>query len=157
MNSRQLVQFLLEDAHTRTAFQGVYPIDRLPEQIYYPCAIVINTDTAEGRGEHWTALFIDCFQVGVYFDSFGLGPRHPSLICFLGRHTKKWSFVNVQIQGVLSTACGLFCIYFLHKQSRGVTVSQLLRPFDRINLLRNDLWVRDWAYEHGRTIFSTRW
>ena len=157
MNSQQVVQCLLKDGYTRTAFQGVFSVDNLPLKVYYPCAIVVNTDTSEGVGEHWTSIYINCFAEGVYFDSFGLGPRHPAVLGFLASHTIKWSYVDVQIQNVLSTACGFFCIYFLHKLCRGATVPQFLRPFARLHLYQNDVWIRTWANHYGRDLFSIRW
>lgn len=144
MNTLELSHFLRRDGYVNRAFQGIYPIDRLPSQVYYPCAIVINTDTAEGAGKHWIALYIDSFQVGVFFNSFGVGPTHQSVREFLVKHTVKWTYSNVQIQGVLSITCGLYCLYFLHQVARGVSVPWLLRPFDRLDLWRNDIWITDW-------------
>ena len=148
MNTLELSHFLHNDAYVRSAFQGVYAIDCLPSDVKYPCAIVINTDTCEGVGKHWTALYIDSFKCGVYFDSFGLPPIHGDhLVDFLRHHTVKWTYNPVPIQPVFSLTCGLYCLYFLHQQGRGLSLFRLLRPFDRLRLLRNDHWVGVWYSE----------
>ena len=152
MNTFELVHFLRNDPYVNSVFQGVYPIDRLPREVHYPCAIVVNTDTSEGPGEHWCCIYISAFKSGVFFNSFGGEPQHWTVREFLFRHTVKWTFTSVQIQSVLSKTCGLYCLYFLYQQARGVSVSALLRPFDRLELWRNDIWIRWWFFQ-ARHVF----
>lgn len=146
MRGWELAQFLLEDGQTRRSFQGVCPIDVLPRRVAYPCSLVINTAASNSKGEHWTALYIDPFQKGVFFDSFGLPPRQQGLTNFLNTHCVYWRHSDLQIQSVLSDKCGKLCLYFLHQQARGVNLKRLLTPFDRLLLYKNDLWISDWYY-----------
>lgn len=65
-------------------------------------------------GSHWT-----CFQVneypngvieGVYFDSFGQPPPK-SVASFCGQDLP---FTNKDIQSLMNSACGWYCLAFLH-------------------------------------------
>lgn len=151
MISYELAHFLRRDGRTRRCFQGVYPIDRLPSDVRFPCALVINTDVAARPGKHWLAIYIDCFRRGVFFDSYGFEPRHPALIDFLQRHTVYWRFNDIQIQSLLSKKCGLFCLYFLYQQARGLTLQATLKPFDRLRLEKNDRYIVNWYCRQSRS------
>lgn len=148
MKGTEVADFLRLNPYTSLAFQGVYPVDRLPPRVGYPCAIVINTDTVDGAGEHWTAVYIDSFEVGYHFDSLGLLPLHPFVIEFLNAHTVKWSQNSQPVQSVFSEKCGYFCLYFLYQKCRGVPLLTLLRPFSPYRLLHNDVWVTRWYNRH---------
>jgi hypothetical protein len=50
-------------------FVGVYPLNRLP-QFLKPGCYVINTQTSELPGEHWIAVYVECYKIKV-FDSYG--------------------------------------------------------------------------------------
>ena len=154
MKGTVLAHFLRNSPYTSSFFQGVYPVDRLPLSVRYPCAIVINTDTASGEGEHWTAVFINGFQRGVYFDSVGLPPLDRRVLGFLNTHTVKWLANPLTIQSVLSDKCGHYCLYFLYKQARGASLWTLLRPFDARRLWRNDVWVIRWYNRHKPVLFA---
>ena len=147
MRGSELAHFLRSDRQTRTAFQGVCPINKLPNRISYPCVLVVNTDLAGSPGEHWTCVYIDAFQKGVFFDSYGIGPRHPVLLAFLNYHCLSWFHSEIPIQSVFSTKCGEFCLYFLFLRARGVSLQRILSPFDRLRLDKNDIFVSDWYRE----------
>jgi len=154
MKGTVLARFLRNNPYTTGIFQGVYPVDRLPLSVRYPCAIVINTDTASGEGEHWTAVYIDGFQKGVYFDSMGLPPLDPRVLVFLNTHAVKWLANPLTIQSVVSDKCGHYCLYFVYKQTRGASLRSLLRPFDALRLWRNDVWVIRWYNRHKPILFA---
>jgi hypothetical protein len=141
----QIHEALLKDSETRKAFKGVCPVDELkgkPDKL--PAAYVINTAERTQRGEHWVALHIDPWGVGTYFDSYGLPPRHAGLVAFLNRHTIKWIYNQRPIQGLLSSACGLFCLYFLYFKCRGYSLVSLLRRFRSFNWDLNDDVIQNW-------------
>ena len=148
MKGTEVAQFLQRKWPTRRFFQGVYPVDRLPHSIRYPCCLVINTDTADKSGEHWTALYVSGGGVGVYFDSLGLPPLHPFVVDFLKKHTEKYKCNSSNIQGLLSDKCGYYVLYFLYESASGRTLSQLLQPFSVYWPYQNDLWVVRWYNRH---------
>ena len=56
-------------------FNGVYAYDELPsKQIGGPVCVVINSDKATEKGQHWSSVFINTHQEGQYFCSYGLKP-----------------------------------------------------------------------------------
>jgi len=95
--------------------------DELKEEILqYNKSYIINMenefdeDGARNNGSHYT-----CFQVnkysngkkeGVYFDSFGMPP--PQIVedfCVI-----KLPYCNKDIQSLMNSACGWYCLAFLH-------------------------------------------
>ena len=148
MRGTVLADFLARKSATRRAFQGVYPVDRLPVYIQYPCALVVNTDESTKDGEHWTAIYVSPSGFGIYFDSVGLPPLHPLVIRFLNTHCRTWTYSRRNIQGILSDKCGIYCLYFLHEIARGVTLYRLSQPFSTFHPYLNDIWVLGWFNRH---------
>lgn len=157
MKGWQLARFLLRDWSARLAFRGVWSIDDFflskTASLRLPAAIVINTDTSDGPGIHWVAAYIDPWQRGWYFDSYGFPPP-PILVYFLNARTIYWTFSDTTLQSVTSTTCGYFCLYFLYHKTRGKTLSQIIGFFDTTRLKSNDsklkAWYRQQILHHGR-------
>ena len=98
--------------------------DELPGKLKFNRAYIINLENefdAEGRpneGSHWT-----CFEVvkdndgkvmPIYFDSFGVGPPlavSAAVEAFCG---KKLPHCEKDVQSIMSSCCGFFCLAFLH-------------------------------------------
>ncbi len=77
-------------------------------------AYVINTDDSQLPGTHWVAVYfpqVDCVE---YFDSYGLPPLEDNIIDFMRRNAQTTRFNNVKLPGADSTACGQYCVHFLH-------------------------------------------
>ena len=149
----ELVQFLKKDWYTCVAFQGVFCADKLPKNVTYPAAFVINTSQLGENQKHWVAIFIDAFQRGYYFDSFGLFPLDHSVKEFLNKFTVVWRYSPLSIQSVISNKCGHFCLYFLFHKSRGLTLEQILQPFERLAVFKNDRFIENWYKNHTKSIF----
>ena len=149
MRGPQLAQFARGEWWVNTCFEGVYPIDRLPTVVSGPCGLIINTDPADGEGEHWVSVYINSEGVGVFFDSFGLGP--PSkLRDFLRQNTVSWYHNSIPLQSVVSSKCGYYCLYFLYKSVRGYSLPGLLTPFHPQKPYCNDSWVTNWYHRKRR-------
>ena len=63
----------------RRAFRGVYPHNRLPmlpplEKLRLPMTLIVNTDTHNLPGRHWTSIYIDKQRHGELFDSLATPP-----------------------------------------------------------------------------------
>ena len=145
MHGPALAQFLCSNRKTNSCFEGVYPADRLPRQVSWPCCMIINTDPADEQGEHWVAVYIDGAGVGVYFDSFGRAPPR-TFGSFLHRNTVELTYNSKVLQSVYSYTCGYYCLYFLIKAVSGQSLSRILRVFDEHKPYRNDIRVIRWYH-----------
>ena len=142
MFAPEIEAVLDRDHRVRPYFKGVFPRDNLPRRVTERAVYVINTDTSEGPGEHWVAVYFDGFKKCVYFDSFGLPPLHNSIRRFISCNSVLCFRNDRMLQHPLSTTCGLYVIYFCRKVCRGWGLRALLRPFTPYNQEANDRRVR---------------
>ena len=105
---------------------------------------VINLQNAfGGGGSHWTAFYIRNNEC-IYFDSFG--ETYPNDVYKFVKQTKNMNlnYSSVQIQDLLSTSCGWFCIAFLHYMENHKSKSlynvcnEFTNMFDPIHQQKND-------------------
>ena len=122
-------------------FLSVFPREQLPKRLpYYPTALIINTDTANLRGKHWVAIFIDKNRLGEYYDSAALPPPL-MIVTWLNRFTSHWkTVVQRPLQNPLSTACGYYVIYFIKERFK-VLHSQVLMQVFSNDVINNDSYV----------------
>ena len=142
MNTSDILSCLLQDVHVSPYVIGVFPRDKLPTLKVLPAAIVANTDTSKGPGEHWIAMYIPSAGEPIYFDSFGLPPQLKVFLNYMGYpHTSN----TMQLQGLFSSACGQYAVYALAMMCRGVSMKKIQDAFDRKNFAENDASVTDWV------------
>ena len=140
MNTVQIDAILRSDFMTKHLFHGVFPMDMLPskcEGMY-----VINTDEHDEPGEHWVAVYNN-----EYFDSFGLPPQDDRILQFMGHDV---TFNTVQMQQLLTNACGFYCVYYLLERARGNSMD------DIVHVLRNsdgDFIVKERLYDCYASLF----
>lgn len=118
----QIARALGSDPCVSRCFIGVFPCDKLPVRVEYPCALVANTDESDEKGEHWVAYFFDSNLSADYFDSYGNPPYNNYLLKFLTDNCKQYNCNNIQLQGFGSEVCGQYCISFLAHRARGVSM-----------------------------------
>ena len=74
---------------------------------------IYNLEPAYLSGSHWVATYVKDNVIN-YFDSFGMPPFQEMV-----DHAKKKNLTlphqNSQIQNLLSSTCGYFCLYFLNE------------------------------------------
>ena len=105
---------------------------------------VINLQNANaGPGSHWTTFYIRGNDV-MYFDSFGQSYPY-DVFKFVNKNKKmNLNFNKTQIQDIPSTACGYFCIAFLHhmENHKGKSLVSLCddftNKFDPVDQKQND-------------------
>jgi len=120
-------------------FGGTYPRDSLPYKVDKPSCFVINTDKADGPGEHWVAIYLYNNGSGEYFDSFGLPPLHTEIIQFLHKNCPKgWYHNSITFQSFYSGTCGTYCVLYLSTKCRGMTFELFINMFNN-NKRTNDL------------------
>lgn len=130
MNSSEIRKILKSDAAVAPTFLGVFPIDRLPNiQQRQPSSLVANTDTSDGPGKHWLAMYFDGQGKGIYFDSYGQGPC-TIFEKFMEKNSYVWRYNTIRLQGPVSSTCGQYCIYFLVHVCRGHSLKEVTDAFD---------------------------
>lgn len=95
-------------------FKGVYPYDTMPK-IKKGESVIINTDSHEKPGMHWTALYRNSQKGYYFFDSYGREWEHviPDLkIRVLGTNCDIASTQTVRQFGIQS-CCGQMSLSFL--------------------------------------------
>ena len=75
-----------------------------------------------------------------YFDSFGMPPFQEMV-----DHAKEKNLTlvhqNSQIQNLMTTTCGYFCLYFLNEMHRGNDYFHLLQVFDASDTEENEKYI----------------
>ena len=97
------------------AFHGVFPHNRLPTTTTtppssLPFTMIVNTDSHNLPGRHWTSVFIDKERnSGELFDPL-VTPPSAHVVRFLGQHCRQWSCNRLIYQHPLSTYCGVYVL-----------------------------------------------
>lgn len=74
MNTTTIDKVLSSHPVSRKYYMGCFPADRIPKCQKFPCAAVLNLDTANKRGSHWVAMYAPSGGQVYYFDSYGDAP-----------------------------------------------------------------------------------
>ena len=89
-------------------------------------------------GSHWVANYVKDKVIN-YFDSFGMPPFQEMV-----DHAKKKNLTllhqNNQIQNLMSSTCGYFCLYFLNEMHQGHDYFDLLQVFGA-DTDKNELFI----------------
>lgn len=109
----------------RTAAIGVFPADCFPPRSRITAqdtCFIVNTDPRHKPGAHWLAFYFDSAKQQLeYYDSFGLPLARYSVVA-RSIADRKLQVVPTNTYGmhqsVDSTACGYYCVLFLHYHVR---------------------------------------
>ena len=103
---------------------------------------IYNLEPSYMSGSHWVATYVKDNVIN-YFDSFGLPPFQEMV-----NHARKKNLTllhqNNQIQNLLTTTCGYFCLYFLNEMNKGKTYFDLLEVFDIYNTVKNEKFLEQY-------------
>ena len=96
-------------------FRGIFMRDKLPKTIQRNESGIINLDSYNGPGTHWTAYVKNNENI-IYFDSYGNLPPPTEIInYFLSDNKKnKISYNYTKFQKFNKTNCGQLCLKFLY-------------------------------------------
>ena len=136
MNTEEIEQALRRCGQ----FDGVFATDDLPDK---PRLLVVNTDPAHRPGRHWVCMYVGDDRRGEYFDSLGQPPT-ADFESYLNRHCFFWTFNKRQLQSVISSFCGHYCIYYCTLRCRGLDLVKIVRGFTTDTAL-NDALVHAFA------------
>lgn len=141
LNTLDIIKLIKEDSYAKKSFKGVFPRDKLPNISNYPCSLIINTKPASHSGEHWFAIYYDEDKKATFFDSYGYHPKTYGMEQYLKRTSKQFCFNQDQIQGVLSSTCGYYCVYFILLMSRGFSLFEIVNEFNKKDFDFNDFKI----------------
>ena len=103
---------------------------------------IYNLEPSYMSGSHWVATYVKD-KVLNYFDSFGLPPFQEMV-----NHARKKNLTllhqNNQIQNLLTTTCGYFCLYFLNEMNKGKSYFDLLEVFDIYDTTNNEKFLEQY-------------
>jgi len=148
MNDGQIESLIGYDPIASTLFQGVFSADRLPQNPPLPCCLIANTDPESRPGSHWVAFYIDGNGIGEYFDSYGRPPTVQAFKDFLQKNTADWIHNDRLLQGVLSSTCGQYCIFYLLHRCRSVPMSDIVTMFNEHERADNDVAVNKYLCQY---------
>jgi hypothetical protein len=143
MNTSLINTCLSLDPVTKRQYIGCYPSNRIPystniEYRSMPYCFVLNEDPAPKEGSHWVCLQVRSKDSVVYFDSYGRPP-----IVTVQTYLDKFERVEAsdqQLQSVVSTVCGQYCIYMVLKLCGGKPFSRILSELKKTK--KRDLTVQ---------------
>lgn len=130
MNSIELEHIINKDKQIKQIFLGVFPSDKLPEKLpFKPCCLILNTDPSYAVGMHWVAIYFDSDQSAHYFDSYGILPFVDSIVLFLNKNCLKVQYSYRRLQSSTSSACGIYCVFFLFYKCRKLSFKDACKIF----------------------------
>ena len=103
---------------------------------------IYNLEPSYMSGSHWVATYVKNGIIN-YFDSFGMPPFQEIV-----NHAKRKNITLLhqsdQIQNLLTTTCGYFCLYFLNETSKGRSYYDLLKVFNIHNTMKNEKYIENY-------------
>ena len=103
---------------------------------------IYNLEPSYMGGSHWVATYVKNGIIN-YFDSFGMPPFQEIV-----NHAKTKNMTLLhqsdQIQNLLTTTCGYFCLYFLNEMSKGRSYYDSLKVFNIHNTMKNEKYIENY-------------
>ena len=137
MNTKDIDDILLKDDFSKNYFIGTMARDQfiaiLKDFVNKSGMIIFNTDELSKKGEHWIGFFKGEKQIE-FFDSFGRSlDNFPDIKqqLFTLFPNFKVEYNSAILQGITTTVCGDYCMFYCLLRSRFWTFSQI------INVLKN--------------------
>lgn len=114
-------------------FGGVYMRDEIPILNKH---IIINLDSSDGSGTHWTAVYWTRDKM-FYFDSFGLLPPEELI------GNRRIIANTSQIQDSKYESCGYYCVMFIEQMDK-ISYYDFINQFDPKPTKRNEQIVKNY-------------
>ena len=109
-------------------FNGIFSKDLLPDKLMQGWYIINLENHDEGNGTHWTTFKITNDKVNIYFDSYNFVA--PTMVSEL---IAPYVYNDKQIQDILSSACGWYCIACINYIEKHNAVGDYLAFKDFVN------------------------
>ena len=147
------VERCADNDEVRRAFRGVYPHNRLPmllpngDDHHLPLTLIVNTDSHNLPGRHWTSVFIDKQRHGELFDSLATPPSG-HLARFMSRHSRRWITNSLIYQHPLSSYCGVYVLLHVLQRYNCDSLETFCTTYFTSSLVRNEIGVRSYYRNH---------
>lgn len=143
MNNVEINAILKHHYRTRNMFLGCTSSDMIPHSQLYPYSAVVNTDDSSGAGIHWVCIHVPNADTIEYFDSYAMEPPSGDISNYLSKFT--YVVKNTQqLQHLLSSTCGHYCVYFLIRRSSGASFHAIVNDLMKRGPKR-DVFVRSFV------------
>jgi len=136
MSNHDLVEWC---KYLRIPINDVLSRDQTVPLNHKQALFIYNLEPSYMSGSHWVTTYVRDKVVN-YFDSFGMLPFQEMV-----DHPKKLNLTllhhNNQIQNLLTTICGYFCLSFLNEMDKGKSYLDVLKVFDIHNTMKNERFI----------------
>ena len=109
---------------------------------YKQALFIYNLEPSYMSGSHWVATYVKNGIIN-YFDSFGM-PPFQEIVNHAKRKNMTLLHQSDQIQNLMTTTCGYFCLYFLNEMSKGRSYYDLLKVFNSHNTMENEKYIENY-------------
>jgi hypothetical protein len=138
MNATVIKYIFQTNVKTKNWFGGFSSPDLpLPTPKKFPTIIVLNTDYAEGAGEHWCLFIRMKKNQNEFFDPYGQPPTLYNFNESLFQEIDKIIYNDTRVQGSLPT-CGHHCIFFGINRAMGYSTEHIVKKLYSSDLEKND-------------------
>ena len=103
---------------------------------------IYNLEPSYMSGSHWVGTYVKNGIIN-YFDSFGM-PPFQEIVNHAKRKNMTLLHQSDQIQNLMTTTCGYFCLYFLNEMSKGRSYYDLLKVFNSHNTMENEKYIENY-------------
>ena len=103
---------------------------------------IYNLEPTYMSGSHWVATYVKNGIIN-YFDSFGM-PPFQEIVNHAKRKNMTLLHQSDQIQNLLTTTCGYFCLYFLNEMNKGRSYYDSLKVFNIQNTIVNEKYIENY-------------
>ena len=103
---------------------------------------IYNLEPSYMSGSHWVATYVKNGIIN-YFDSFGM-PPFQEIVNHAKRKNMTLLHQSDQIQNLLTTTCGYFCLYFLNEMNKGRSYYDSLKVFNIQNTIVNEKYIENY-------------
>ena len=103
---------------------------------------IYNLEPSYMSGSHWVGTYVKNGIIN-YFDSFGM-PPFQEIVNHAKRKNMTLLHQSDQIQNLMTTTCGFFCLYFLNEMSKGRSYYDLLKVFNSHNTMENEKFIKNY-------------
>ena len=141
--SHQLVALVRQDPRAWRQFLGVFPSDKIPKPVQFPCSMILNLDKSHQSGSHWVAVSVDKHRRACYFDSFGIPPHDRDILNWLVRFPA-YKYNDKEFQHLSSQACGYYAVLFVILTARDITLAKIQYLFYEDLSRVNDRFVKEY-------------
>ena len=119
----------------------------------FPLAMIVNTDTHNLPGRHWTSVYIDCYGHGELFDSL-VTPPSAHLTRFMNRHCRRWQRNQLIYQHPLSSHCGVYVLLHVLNRYKYTSLKQFCTSVFTPSLLSNECLVQAYYKQYLHSLIA---